>query len=126
MLTRISTPGSLRMPPLASTVLDTNAILLLSAWITNDLPGWQPFPDSQLAQVSIQTSNNLAQVTFLQLSNRAYEVQSSTNLLNSASWRPFDLTGNEPFFPITNRPWSVTDPDPIVTNKFYRARISAP
>jgi glucose/arabinose dehydrogenase/mono/diheme cytochrome c family protein len=126
MLTRISTPGPLRMPPLASTLLDTNAIQLLSAWITNDLPSWQPFPDSQLAQVSIQKSNNLAQVTFMQLSNRAYEVQSSTNMLNPASWLPFDLPGNEPFFPITNRPWSVTDPDPIVTNKFYRARISAP
>ena len=33
------------MPPLASSVLDTNAILLLSAWITNDLPAWQRVGD---------------------------------------------------------------------------------
>lgn len=40
-LTRISTLGSLRMPPLASVVLDTNAIALLTAWINegNTPPG---------------------------------------------------------------------------------------
>src|SRR5205823_6620392 len=52
MLTRISSPGALRMPPLASTLLDTNAINLLSAWITNDLPSWHTFPDSQVAQIN--------------------------------------------------------------------------
>lgn len=43
MLTRISTLGPGRMPPLDSTVLDTEAINLLSAWITNDLPGYVSF-----------------------------------------------------------------------------------
>jgi len=49
MLTRISTPGSLRMPPIGSNLLDTNAINLLSAWITNALPSYQTFADWQLA-----------------------------------------------------------------------------
>ncbi|MBI3851379.1 MAG: PQQ-dependent sugar dehydrogenase [Verrucomicrobia bacterium] len=49
MLTRLSTPATLRMPPLASTVLDTQAIGLVSAWITNDLPGYQSFQDWQIA-----------------------------------------------------------------------------
>jgi glucose/arabinose dehydrogenase len=49
MLTRISTPGSLRMPPIGSNLLDTNAINLLSAWITNALPSYQTFVDWQLA-----------------------------------------------------------------------------
>jgi hypothetical protein len=49
MLTRISTPGPLRMPPIASNLLDTNAINLLSAWITNALPSYQTFADWQLA-----------------------------------------------------------------------------
>jgi hypothetical protein len=126
MLTRLSTPGSLRMPPVGSNLLDTNAIDLLSAWITNDLPLWQPFPDGQLAEINIQKTGNQVQITFLQLSNRAYEIQSSSNILAPSGWTPLDVTGNEPFFSITNRPWSVTDPSPIVTNRFYRARISAP
>jgi hypothetical protein len=114
------------MPPLASNLLDTNAIELLSAWITNDLPSWQPFPDGQLAQIDIQTTGNVAQITFLQLPNRAYEVQASSNFLAPAGWIPLDVSGNEPFFSITNRPWSVIDPLPIVSNRFYRARVFAP
>jgi hypothetical protein len=47
MFTRITSPNSLRMPPLGTSVLDTNAILLLSAWITNDLPSYQSFADWQ-------------------------------------------------------------------------------
>jgi glucose/arabinose dehydrogenase len=49
MLTRISTPGPLRMPPIASNLLDTNGINLLSAWITNALPSYQTFADWQVA-----------------------------------------------------------------------------
>ena len=114
------------MPPLASNLLDTNAIELLSAWITNDLPSWQPFPGSEVAEINVQTTGNLAQVTFLQNSNRAYEVQSTTSLLDPLAWTMLDVSGNEPFFSITNRPWSVTDPLPVVSNRFYRARVFAP
>ena len=39
LLSRISVRGPGQMPPLASSVLDTEAINLLSAWITNDLAG---------------------------------------------------------------------------------------
>lgn len=49
ILTRISTLGPGRMPPLGSTVLDAEAIDLLSAWITNDLPSYQSFADWQIA-----------------------------------------------------------------------------
>jgi uncharacterized repeat protein (TIGR03806 family) len=50
LLARISTLGTGRMPPLASTVLDSAAIQLLSAWITNDLPRHQRFSDWQTAR----------------------------------------------------------------------------
>jgi glucose/arabinose dehydrogenase len=46
---RISTNGSVRMPPLASNLLDTNAMNLVSAWITNGLSKYQTFPQWQLA-----------------------------------------------------------------------------
>lgn len=49
LLTRISELGADRMPPIASRELDLQAIDLLRAWITNDLPARQSFPDWQRA-----------------------------------------------------------------------------
>jgi mono/diheme cytochrome c family protein len=49
LLTRISTRGPGQMPPLASSVLDTQAIALLSRWITNGLAGHQTFDQWQIA-----------------------------------------------------------------------------
>src|SRR5262249_40381386 len=60
LLTRISTPGLLRMPPLDSTVLDTNGISLLSRWVTNDLPAYQAFADWQLARFGSTNAPNAA------------------------------------------------------------------
>ena len=60
LLTRISTLGVGRMPPLASTVLDTNAIHLLSAWVTNDLPAYQSFADWQTARFGSTNAPNAA------------------------------------------------------------------
>lgn len=48
LLTRIATRGPGQMPPIASTVPDPQAIALISAWITNDLPAWESFADWQL------------------------------------------------------------------------------
>ena len=49
MLKRISTRGALQMPPLCTTVVDTQGVALFAAWITNDLPRRQSFGDWQLA-----------------------------------------------------------------------------
>jgi hypothetical protein len=49
LLTRISLRGPGQMPPLASSVLDTQAIALVTRWITNDLVGYQTFADWQVA-----------------------------------------------------------------------------
>jgi hypothetical protein len=48
MLTRISAAGSGRMPPLDSSVLDADAMGLLSAWITNRLMDYRSFADWQI------------------------------------------------------------------------------
>jgi len=48
LLERISIRGPGQMPPLASSELDTAAIQLVSAWITNDLPSYQTFAQWQV------------------------------------------------------------------------------
>jgi glucose/arabinose dehydrogenase/mono/diheme cytochrome c family protein len=47
LLTRISTRGPNQMPPLDSTIVDPQAIALVSAWITNDWSIYKSFPDWQ-------------------------------------------------------------------------------
>jgi uncharacterized repeat protein (TIGR03806 family) len=49
LLTRIATRGPGQMPPLTTTLVDTQAVALISAWITNDLPSFQTFADWQLS-----------------------------------------------------------------------------
>ena len=154
------------MPPLDSTVLDTNGINLISRWITNDLPGYQSFADWQLAKfgstnapnaaptadpdgdravnyleyltgtdplqsasnwrIGVQRTGTVAQVQFTQIANRAFEVQGTTNLFNAGSWSALDVTGNEPFFSITNRPALVNDSISNLNTKFYRVRVFEP
>jgi uncharacterized repeat protein (TIGR03806 family) len=47
LLSRISSNGPTRMPPLASTLIDGEAVALLRRWITNDLPSYLTFPQWQ-------------------------------------------------------------------------------
>ena len=50
ILIRLATMGVFHMPPVGTGVLNTQAIQLLTAWITNDLPHYQSFADWQLAR----------------------------------------------------------------------------
>ncbi len=166
LLARIATLGATRMPPLDSTVLDTQAVALVSAWITNDLPGYQSFANWQISRfgstnaanaapgadpdgdkalneleyltgtdptnagsawrISARKSNGVVQITFPQIANRGFEVQEATNANSPASWRPLDVTGNEPFFAITNGTKVVTDTSAPRPVKWYRVRVFAP
>ena len=49
LLSRLATRGPGQMPPLATSLVDTQAVALLAAWITNDLPSFQTFADWQFA-----------------------------------------------------------------------------
>src|SRR4030095_4176345 len=60
LLSRISARGPGQMPPLATTLLDTQAIALVSAWITNDLIGYQTFPEWQIARFGATNAPNAA------------------------------------------------------------------
>jgi hypothetical protein len=47
LLTRMAIRGTWQMPPLASSVPDTQGLALLSRWITNDLVGYESFAEWQ-------------------------------------------------------------------------------
>lgn len=50
LLQRIAKRGQQQMPPISTTVVDTNAVQLLSEWITKDATALQSFADWQIAQ----------------------------------------------------------------------------
>jgi hypothetical protein len=162
---RVANMGSLHMPPLATTVVNSEAVQLLAAWITNELPSyisyatWQTNyfgstnspnaaqladPDNDGSKnyleyltgknptnsasswgISITSSNNAAHILSPQIANRAVEIQSTTNLFNTNSWTPLNTADNAPFFPITNRTTTVTEPIQSAP-RFYRARVFEP
>ncbi|HEU0008199.1 MAG TPA: PQQ-dependent sugar dehydrogenase [Verrucomicrobiae bacterium] len=50
LLTRISTRGPGQMPPLETSLVDTQAVALINRWITEELPSLQTFADWQVSQ----------------------------------------------------------------------------
>ena len=50
LLRRISTRGPGQMPPISTSVVDTNAVALMTRWITNDLPAYRTFPEWQATE----------------------------------------------------------------------------
>lgn len=151
------------MPPISTTVVDTNAVQLLTEWITADAVAFQSFADWQAAhfndpqlpqaaanadpdrddsvnyleflvgtdplvrsdpwQISARIRDGAVQILFPQIARRGFEVQATTNLFDSTSWRPLDVPGNRPFFSATNFEAVVEDPIIGVAPKFYRVRI---
>lgn len=59
---RIANFGPLHMPPLATSVINTQAVELLSAWITNELSGYQSYADWQLAYFNSTNAPNAQQL----------------------------------------------------------------
>jgi uncharacterized repeat protein (TIGR03806 family) len=60
LLTRMNQRGAGQMPPISTTLIDTQGVALLAAWITNDLPAFQSFADWQIAEFG-STNADLAQ-----------------------------------------------------------------
>ncbi|MGI8965029.1 MAG: hypothetical protein ACR2H1_02955, partial [Limisphaerales bacterium] len=58
LLTRIANLGTLHMPPLATTVLNTEAINLVQDWIVNDLPSYKTFTEWQILNFGSTNSSN--------------------------------------------------------------------
>jgi hypothetical protein len=57
---RVANFGVSHMPPLDTTVINTQAVGLLAAWITNDLAGYQSFTDWQLVYFGSTNNPNAA------------------------------------------------------------------
>jgi hypothetical protein len=154
------------MPPLGSSLADTQGIALISAWITNDLPDhltyaeWQlanfgstnapnsapeddadsdralnyleyltatdPNADTNFWRFDAQLSGGGVDLLIPQIANRAFEMQSTTNLFSSIDWQPLDLPGNEPFFWITNRTGTISVPATNAAETYFRARVFEP
>ena len=57
--TRIATRGPGQMPPLATSLLDTQAIALVSSWIDGDLAGYQTFPEWQISNFGATNGPNV-------------------------------------------------------------------
>ena len=94
LLSRISNGGGNRMPPIGSSVLDTQNIALVTAWI-GELSGYQTFADWQIANFG-STTSLLAQADADPdgdgLSNEG-EWLTSTSPTNSAEvWKIDDIT----------------------------------
>jgi len=163
---RVANFGPGHMPPLSTSVINTEAVELIAAWITNELSGYVSYSDWQLNyfgatnapgagplddvdgdrahnyleyltgtnptnaasgwSVSISLTNAQAQIVIPQVANRAVEVQSTTNLADSASWTALNQPDNRPFFPRTNRTIVVSDPAAATTPKLYRVRVFEP
>jgi glucose/arabinose dehydrogenase/mono/diheme cytochrome c family protein len=125
LLSRISVRGPGQMPPLASSVLDPQAIELLSAWITNDLAGgWTNSIDP--FSIHITQTSGAASVQFTQAANRSYRVETATNLAPPIAWRFLDVPANRPTYPASNTAVSVADTGTNSLQKFYRVRASTP
>ena len=92
LLTRISTRGPGQMPPLASTIVDTQAIALVSSWITNAWPPVQSFTEWQFNTFGNTNDPESAW-------NYDYDGDGANNYLEY-------LTGTDPLAWTAN-PWSV-------------------
>jgi hypothetical protein len=163
---RVATLGPGHMPPIATSVINTQAVNLLAAWITNGLANYQSYSAWQLAYlgstnaanaqqladadgegaknyleyltgtiptnaasawgISVSHSNGNASIIIPQVANRAFEIQSTTDLLNGNSWSPLDVPANAPFFPVSNRTAIVEEPIQPGSPKYYRARVFEP
>ncbi len=125
LLTRISKRGPGQMPPLASNLIDTNAVNLLTAWITSEATNFTPNPQWQVT-ASLQLNGTNAQINFVQPPNAAAAVEHTSDLFGTNTWRFLDVPENRPNYP--SAPTSITINDPLsnAPQKYFRLKLTSP
>jgi hypothetical protein len=93
LFNRLLTPGPDHMPPLATSLINTQAVALIGAWITNGLANYQTFADWQIARFG------------------------STNAPKSGLYADFDGDG------VMNYLEYLTGTDPLQSTNFWRIGI---
>ncbi|MDA0577157.1 MAG: PQQ-dependent sugar dehydrogenase [Verrucomicrobia bacterium] len=91
--TRMSIRGQRQMPPLASTVVDTQGVALIAAWIGTTLTNYQSFADWQVAHFGSTTNSDAAGGADLD----------GDGGLNQLEY----LTGSDPTNPLVNDAWAL-------------------
>ena len=90
------------------------------------LTGTDPKTDRDVWQPHIKQSGNSVEISFPQIANRGFQVESADGLESPFSWQPLDVPGNRPAFPATSSTATLAD---VITNgpfRFYRVRIFEP
>jgi glucose/arabinose dehydrogenase len=90
------------------------------------LTGTNPLRPSDDWSIGIGIAGTQPQISFLDIANRGFQVQWTTNLPNPNSWQPLDVPGNAPLFSVTNSQGSVSDPSAAASSKFYRVQVIEP
>ena len=124
LLSRISVRGAGQMPPLASSVLDTQAVALVARWITNDLAGgWTNHVPA--IELGVAPTNGGGIIQFVQPPNRAFRVETAPSLNTPVPWTFLDVPGNRPTYPAASNAVSIF-PGTNTSEGYYRVRLSAP
>jgi uncharacterized repeat protein (TIGR03806 family) len=90
------------------------------------LTATDPNADTNFWGIDAQPANGNVNIVFPQIANRAFEIQSTTNLFDAAAWQPLDLPGNEPFFWVTNRTGVIQVVTTNAPATYFRARVFEP
>jgi glucose/arabinose dehydrogenase/mono/diheme cytochrome c family protein len=125
LLARISKRGPGQMPPLASNLVDTNAVDLLVAWITSDATNFTTNPQWQVA-ASLQLNGTNAQIDFVQPANAAAAVEQAGDLFGTNVWRFLDVPENRPSYPAAPASITINDPLSNAPQKYFRLKLTAP
>lgn len=72
--------------------------------------------------IGIHRNAGAVSIVYTQAPNRGFEVQWSTNLVNTSSWRVLNIPANRPNFPGQSEVRTVPDGVEPGVNKFYRVR----
>jgi len=132
LLSRIATRGPGQMPPLTTSLVDTQAVELIAAWITNDLPSFQFFADWQLAWFGATNSSDAGPLADPDGdgANNKLEALTGTNPTNSLdAWRILILLSNDvpvvEFPQIANRGFEVQSASGLFGSTWTPLNVSA-